>query len=175
VSGGGRTLLRLMGSAIAAQTHQIIAGPASACIPASVTMVTLVDVVLPRSAGRRVPSRLANRIDYAVPPHAPLRALLGSTTVKGPVLRTDRRGPVVIAAPLRGSGWLAGNGCCSVPSSPHRNFVISANGTFVTPEMFAIDWVQVVNGSLFHGDGTRLSDYPYFGVPIYAVADGTVV
>ena len=175
VSGGGRTLLRLTGPAVAAHTHEIIAGKPSARIPASATVVTLPDVVLPRSAGRRVPTGLTTRIDYTIPRTAQFRALIGSTAVTGPVLRTDMRRPIVIASPVRGSHWLAANGCCADPSSPHRNFVVSANGTYVAPEMFDIDWSQVINGSFFSGDGKELSDYPFFGAPIYAVANGTVV
>jgi murein DD-endopeptidase MepM/ murein hydrolase activator NlpD len=33
----------------------------------------------------------------------------------------------------------------------------------------------VVNGRVFTGDGSKNSDFPTFGVPLYAVADGTVV
>jgi Peptidase family M23 len=174
VTGLGRSVLRLTGEALASHTHQIIAGKPSAQIPASSTVVTLVDVVLPRSAGRTAPRRLSNRIDYTIPPGALLREAIGSTTVQGPVLQTTRRAPVLIASPLRGSGWLNLNACCD-PTSIHRNLVLSANGTYVTPEMFDIDWVQVVNGSAFRGNGKQLSDYPGFGVPIYAVANGTVV
>jgi len=175
VTGAGRTLLKLTGEALAAHTHQIVAGEPSARIPASATVVTLVDVVLPGSAGRTVPARLANQIDYTVPPVALFREVIGSTTVRGPVLLTSRRAPVLIASPVRGPGWVAPNACCADPSSPHRNFVLSANGTYVTPEMFAIDWAQVVDRSFFRGDGSQLSDYPDFGAPIYAVANGTVV
>ena len=175
VTGAGRPLLELTGEALASHTHQIIAGQPSARIPASSTVVTLVDVVLPRSAGRAVPRRLTNRIDYTFPPGAKFQAVIGSTTVFGPVLSTARRQPVVIASPLRGSGWSIPNGCCADPTSLHRNFVLSVNGTFVTPELFAIDWAQVVNRSFFRGDGKQLSDYPDFGAPIYAVANGTVV
>ena len=175
VTGAGRTLLELTGEALASHTHQIIAGQPSARIPASSTVVTLVDVVLPRSAGRTVPRRLSNKIDYTIPPGAVFREAIGSTTVHGPVLRTTRRAPVLIASPLRGSGWLDSNACCGNPTSRHRDLVLSANGTYVTPEMFDVDWVQVVNRSLFRGDGKQLSDWPAFGAPIYAVANGTVV
>ncbi len=175
VTGTRRTLLRLTGSRLAEHTHEIIADKPSARIRPSATVVTLVDVVLPRSAGRTVPRRLTNRIHYALAPGTKFQALIGSTTVLGPVVSTARRRPVVIASPLRGSGWLDLNGCCADPTSPHRNFVLSVNGTYVTPEMFAIDWIQEANGALARGDGSKLSDYPSFGAPIYAVANGTVI
>ena len=175
VTGAGRTLLELTGEALASHTHQIIAGEPSARIPASSTVLTLVDVILPRAAGRTVPTRLSNQIDYTIPPGALFREAIGSTTVHGPVLQSTRRAPLLIASPLRGPGWVALNGCCADPTSRHRNAALSANGTYVTPEMFDIDWAQFVNGSLFRGDGMQLSDWPSFGAPIYAVASGTVV
>ncbi len=104
--------------------------------------MTLVDIVLPHSDGRLVPRRLANRIHYTVPPGAKFAALIGSTTVFGPVLSTAQRQPFVIASPLRGSGWVDANGCCEDTGSLHRNFVLSANGTYAAPELFAIDWAR---------------------------------
>ncbi|MFZ0091248.1 MAG: M23 family metallopeptidase [Solirubrobacteraceae bacterium] len=175
VTGPGGRLLELAGEALASHTHQIIAGEPSARIPASSTMVTLVDVVVPRSAGQTVPRRLSNRIEYTIPPGVLFREAIGSTTVHGPVLATTRRAPVLIASPVRGSGWVDANGCCADPTSRHRNAVLSANGTYVTPEMFDIDWTQIAHGSLFLGDGKQLSEWPGFGAPIFAVANGTVV
>ena len=71
VRGGGRRLLRLAGDALANSTHDTLGGEPSATIPASSTVATVIDVVLLRSAGRRVPRRLTTRIDYALPrmPH----------------------------------------------------------------------------------------------------------
>lgn len=176
MSNGGTTLLRLTGGALAEHTHGFFPGtPATARIPASAARVTLVDVVLPRSAGRHAPRRLANRIDYTIPPKAKARAGIGSTTVHGPVLRTVRRRPVVIAPPLRGAGWTDLNGCCADPTSDHRSMVLAANGTYITPQMFAIDWARAVHGSLFRGNGKQLSDWFGFGQPVYAVANGVVV
>jgi hypothetical protein len=77
---------------------------------------------------------------------------------------------------LRGSGWVNGNGCCDDPTSPHRHTVLATStGGYVTPEVFAIDWSRIVKGVLFTGDGSKNSDYPTFGSPLYAVANGTVV
>ena len=178
VSSGGTTLLRLAGGALAEHTREIWPAPGtppSARIPASATRLMLVDVVLPRAAGRRAPRRLTNRIDYTIPPKASGRPRIGSTTVHGPVLRTVRLPPVVIAPPLRGPGWVDANGCCADPASGHRSTLVAANGTYVNPQMFAIDWLQAVHGSLFRGNGKRLSDWFGFGQPVYAVANGVVV
>jgi hypothetical protein len=138
--------------------------------------MTQVDVALPRSAGRKVPRRLTNQIRYAIPPDAPLRAVIGSTTVDLPPVQVDRRAPVVIASALRGTGWLDANGCCDDPTAPHRQTILpTSNGGYVAPEMFAIDWVRFMNGRLFSGDGSRNGEWPTFGAPVYAVADGIVV
>jgi hypothetical protein len=169
VSGDGTTLLRLTGEALAEHPFEIVGGTPSDRIPASATRVPLVDVALPHSAGRRAPQRLMNRIDYTILPRARFRAAIGSTTVYGPVLRTTGA-PMVIASPLRGSGWFAGNGCRADPNSAHRNTVLSANGTYKTIEVFALDWVKLVNGFYFRGDGSQLSDYFDFGAPIYVVS-----
>ena len=175
VRGDGRRLLVLRGAALAAVTLPPLgSGPTARIAPAS-TVVTLVDIALPASGGRAVPTRVTNRIQYAIPADAPSRSLIGSTTVTAPLLRTDRRAPVVIAPPLRGSGWLNLNGCCSEPTAAHRNVVLSQNGTYVTPEIFAIDWIRLVDGRPYTGDGTQNSDWPGYGAPLYAVADGTVV
>ena len=49
------------------------------------------------------------------------------------------------------------------------------NGSYRTPEIFAIDWIEAVHGRWFSGDGSKLTDYPYYGTPIHAVANGVVV
>lgn len=82
---------------------------------------------------------------------------------------------VVIAPPLRGPNWLAVNGCCDSVTS-HRGAVMSVNGVLRVPERFAIDWVQLdAQHRLYTGAIGRLDSYAYFGTPVHAVADGTVV
>jgi hypothetical protein len=175
VTARGRRILRLEGNALAAHTHQVsgIGAGGTLTVPASSTVVTLVDAVLPRSAARHLPERLANKIGYAVPAKTPLRVLIGSFTVAAPILRMGSRAPAVIAPPVRGSAWFDANGCCD-PSLPHRSALLPANGTYVAFEMFAIDWIREVRGVYFDGAGTKLSDYKSFGARIHAVAQGTV-
>lgn len=175
VRGDGKRLLTLKGAALKAATHRLFSSTPTVSIAAASTAVTYVDVVLPRSAGRKVPRRLTNRIRYAIPADAPLRSVIGSTTVDAPDLRIDRRAPIVIASPLRGSGWWNANGCCGDFTSLHRNTVLSSNGSYLTFELFAVDWIRLVNGLPNTGDGKQNSDWPAYGAALYAVADGTVV
>ena len=175
VRGDGRRLLLLRGPALAAATHRLFSTePGIEIAPAS-TAVTQIDVVLPRSAGRTAPRRLTHRITYTIPENAPSRSLIGSTTVTAPAVRVDRRPPAVISSPLSGTGWVSGNGCCADPTSPHRGALVAVNGRYVAFELFAIDWVRVVDDAIYTGDGTRNTDWPAYGAPLYAVGDGTVV
>ncbi|MFN8130069.1 MAG: M23 family metallopeptidase [Solirubrobacteraceae bacterium] len=175
VRGDGRRLLTLRGGRLAAVTRPLFAAQPTLVIAPASSVVTQVDLVLPRAAGRTAPRRLTHRISYAIPADAPSRSIIGSTTVDGPALRVDRRAPIVIGSPLRGSGWANSNGCCGDPESPHRSALLAWNGSYVTPEMFAIDWVRLAGGRAHRGDGTRNTDWNFYGAPVYAVADGTVV
>ena len=175
VRGGGKELLTLSGDALAAAIRPFGGGGPTTSIAVSSSVVVYVDIVLPRSAGRTVPKRVSNRLAYTVPPGAPLEAIIGSTTVRGPDLRVDRRTPIVIAPPLRGGGWASLNGCCADASVAHRSTILSANGTYVAPETFAVDYIRIVDGRLYDGDGTQNADWFGYGVPVRAVASGKVV
>ena len=175
VRGDGRPVLSLGGAVLGAVTLRV-GRPTRGVVGPGSTVVIQVDVILPRSAGRTVPRFLTNRISYAIAANAPVRGVIGTTTVEMPAVRVDRRPPVVIASPLRGTGWLNANGCCDDPTSPHRNTVLAtSSGGYLTPEMFAIDWIREVKGRLHTGDGTKNADWPTYGAPLYAVANGTVV
>ena len=81
----------------------------------------------------------------------------------------------MIAPPLRGGGWASLNGCCADASVAHRSTILSANGTYVAPETFAVDYIRIVDGRLYDGDGTQNADWFGYGVPVRAVASGKVV
>jgi peptidase M23-like protein len=182
VAGDGRRLLTLEEDALEARTQPL--GDYSATtreVPASGSLATLVDIKVPPG---EVPERVTNLITYELPPDAPqiLEALVGSHVIKGPKLEVPRRPATVVAPPLSGEGWWNGNGCCD--TTPHRSFRIAVDGErFVTPETFAIDWVQVrqvtVDGEQvyrsFEGDGTQNEQYFAFGANVRSATSGEVV
>jgi hypothetical protein len=82
---------------------------------------------------------------------------------------------IEVAPPLRGPGWVVGEGCCS-PINSHRGATLSIDGTVRVPERFAIDFVQLnADDRLFAGPIGELSSYAYFGAPIHSATAGTVV
>jgi hypothetical protein len=130
----------------------------------------ILDVVVPPD---QVPERLTHRITYELPPDVSNLAIIGSQEIVGPELAVDPFPPVVIAPPLRGTGWANLNGCCA--ASAHRSARLAVDGTqLVKFELFAIDWMRLEGNRLFTGDGTRNEDYFAFGFDVLAVADGTV-
>ena len=175
VRGAGKVLVTLRGKMLTAFTLPLFGATPTAALAPSSSVKTLVDVVLPRSFGRTWPKRLTNVLRYSLPSNAPVRAAIGSTVVHGPTIQVSPQPPITIASPLRGPGWIDANGCCDDPTASHRQTLLPTNGSYQTLEMFAIDWIRVVNGRFYTGDGTKRTDYPYYGTPIHAVANGIVV
>ena len=82
--------------------------------------------------------------------------------------------PIMISSPLRGDGWLAGNGPGN--ASGHRRAMIPVEGGAHIAQRFAIDWVQLwPEGGTFKGDRLDNKNYRCYGVEALAVADGVVV
>lgn len=82
--------------------------------------------------------------------------------------------PRVISPPLRGNNWVAFNGCCD-PGWAHRDAIMPVNMKLNNSQRFAIDWMHMDDqGNFYTGDRTRNESYVSYGVPVYAVADGTV-
>ncbi len=168
----GAPLLQLDGDALATVTQPLLGGTPLAEIPASGTVVVMLDVAVPPG---QVPAHLTTRVAYALPPEAPGASLIASWEVTGPTLAVDRRPPLVIAPPLRGPGWLNANSCCDAYSI-HRAVRNAVDGAhYVTPETFAIDWVQLRDDRAFSGDGSRVEQWFGYGAEIIAAAPGTVV
>jgi murein DD-endopeptidase len=79
----------------------------------------------------------------------------------------------VLGPPLRGSGWLAGNGPDA--NTGHRRGLIPVEGAAVIAQRFAIDYVKMdTNGRRFVGDSLKNDSYHAYGVDALAVADGIV-
>ena len=80
----------------------------------------------------------------------------------------------LIAPPVRGSHWLAGNGPSN--ESAHRRYIFAHSGKIVLWERFAIDFQLVDSaGRNMRTDGLRNVDHYSYDQPVYAVADGKVV
>ena len=80
----------------------------------------------------------------------------------------------MIAPPLRGGGWLAGNGPSN--SSDHRKAFVNVDGRVYLAQRFAIDWIQFgKDGELGSGQGTENRDYFGYGAEVLAVASGRVI
>jgi hypothetical protein len=167
----GQSLLRLEGDALAAMTQPLFGRTPTDLVPESGAVAVLLDVVAPPD---QVPARLTHRIAYELAPDAPLTTIIGSREIVGPELTVDPFTPVVIAPPLRGTGWANANGCCD--ASAHRSARLAVDGShLVKIETFAIDWVRLEGNRIFTGDGMRNEDYFAFGAEVLAVAEGTVV
>jgi hypothetical protein len=94
--------------------------------------------------------------------------------VNGPVVRIDRKPPIVIRPPLRGDGWFASSACCT--PNVHRDLRIAVDGRRIeTAETFAIDWARIKGDRLWDGDGSTNEQHYAFGADVHAVAAGTVV
>jgi hypothetical protein len=175
----GGVLSRLEGDELAAVTQPVFfaGGPPVSDVPVAGTVATVVDLIAPPGT---VPARITHRITYILPADTPYRTIFGSTDIADPDLAVDPRPPLVVAPPLRGSGWFNANaiGTTAIVSaaSNHRNFRLAVDGShLITPETFAIDWLQLRDGLPAEGDGSRNEQYYAYGAEILAAAGGTVV
>ncbi|HTL05319.1 MAG TPA: M23 family metallopeptidase [Gemmatimonadales bacterium] len=91
---------------------------------------------------------------------------------EGPLVPVAPAGPL-LAPPLRGGVWLAGNGPAN--ESGHRRALIPI-GTAMIAQRFAIDWVKLGDdGRTWTGDSLKNASYYAYGNQAHAVADGRVV
>lgn len=123
-------------------------------------------VALP--AGRAVPQRLRHDVE------AWFDQFKADAVIRlGPVAVTNAT-PPVLGPPLRGDGYIAGDGCCD--SVRHVRALLPLNGGFRLAQRFAIDWEKLgADGRLVKGDRKQVANYHIYGEPVLAVADGTIV
>src|SRR5262249_41638694 len=92
-------------------------------------------------------------------------------TAATPVVTAD---PPALGPPLRGKGYVAGDGCCD--SFRHVRALLPLDGHFYLSQRFAIDWERIDDeGRIFSGDPKDVRSYLIYGEPVLAVADATVV
>lgn len=166
---GGRVVSSLSGKALAAVMAPFGADKPTSTLRRGEAGFVLMDVSLPR--GAKLPRHLVHRISISL---KPAREAVATTYRAAPTAVLRRPAPVV-APPLRGAGWIVGNGCCAQLTS-HRAGLLPVNGSLWQGERFAIDFIQVQpSGLLATGPLDQLSSYPFFGDEVIAAAPGKVV
>ena len=166
---GGKVVATLKGRALAAVTFPFGDDKPGTKLDKGEAGFVMMDVSLPR--GAKLPRRLTHRISISV---APPNATVAKSYAAAPT-RVERRPAMVVAPPLRGSGWIVGNGCCADLTS-HRAGLLPVNGAMHQGERFAIDFIQLTPaGMLGSGPLTQLSSYPFFGADVISAAPGRVV
>jgi hypothetical protein len=96
-----------------------------------------------------------------------------ASTVSGVEVAVSEHKTLDIGPPLRGDGWLAGNGPDN--TSDHRRTLLALSGEGRIAQRFAIDWVRLYpDGRTLHGDPLNNASYRAYGAELLAVADGTV-
>jgi hypothetical protein len=94
-------------------------------------------------------------------------------------LSVAQTAPVVVAAPLRGDNWLAGDSVHNAPDAAHRRTIILEGGQPYLAQRYAIDWVKYRmdkgNAVTWSGPEAQNSSYLCYDAPIYSVADGVVL
>jgi len=166
---GGKVVASLSGPRLAAVMLPFGGTAPGARLAKGEAAYVMMDVSLPR--GAQPPTRLVHRLVIAPEPANAVVA----TDYRAASTRVVQREAVVVAPPLRGDGWIVGNGCCADLTS-HRGALLPVNGGLYEGERFAIDFIQIMpSGLLVTGPFEELSSYPFFGDPVVAAAGGRVV
>ncbi|MEW9306156.1 M23 family metallopeptidase [Labrys neptuniae] len=179
VDDAGKSLSSLQGEGLAKMMH--LYGGRDRQLPPGGTAIVFMDVGF--ATNDKLPQHVSARINafrenegadgkpVPLPADAPISAqysFIGGTTAIG-------KPAVVVEPPLRGTGWVAADGCCDTVTA-HRGAVMAVNGRLRVPERFAIDWIKLDAGSrLFTGNAQDPASYSFYGAEVHAAADGVVV
>ncbi len=105
-------------------------------------------------------------VEDPIPPR--MAAIGGAVKVK-----TSRA--ITLSPPLRGDGWVDGNGCCAIVGA-HRFTIMPGSGSLYTPQRFAIDYLRIdAQGRAWVGKATNAKDWRGFGAEVRSAARGRVV
>jgi hypothetical protein len=123
------------------------------------------DAALPDALVHRFTTTPLTDDGAAAGPESPM---IGARTAVNP------RVPVVIGPPLRGSGYVNGNGCCG--ASPHTRALLPIDGNRYLAQRYAVDWLRIDDGGFWwHGDPAKNESYFVFGDAVYSATSGVVV
>ncbi len=168
-----RVIATLEGDALREALHDLASRPApdpSLAFGAG----ALAFVALAFDTREQVPDAIVHRLHAQAAPGPASTAPAAVRYLAAPWDLADLT-PAVLAAPLRGEGWVVINGCCSARGA-HRGAVLPLDGGLHDAQRFAIDWVRLGNDGRFAaGDGAEATDYHAYDQPVFAIAEATVV
>jgi hypothetical protein len=166
----GRVLTRLSGKALVAATGPLSAGYSAPSAKVEPSSVSVVWMEVPFESRQAIPARIEHTLTVRVPPGLPVPRNITDT---GGVAKVDLSAPPVVGAPVQGPGWVAAGSCCD---GPHRRALQPINGHLALGQRFAIDFNRGnAEGRWVIGDPDVNQNWIFFGDPVLAVADGTVV
>jgi Peptidase family M23 len=165
----GKGVMTLDGAALKAAMSPLASpGDSTTTIPGSGVGVVWLEV--PFKSRAAIPARISHNLTVAVPPNLPVPTSIAET---GGDADVDLEGPVTIGPPLMGTGWVAVGSCCD---GPHRRSLQPVNGRLALGQRFAVDWNGMDSEDRFVvGDPDRNEGWTFYGKPVIAVSDGTVV
>lgn len=126
----------------------------------------LLFLTLSFNAKNAVPEEITHRLDFTFQDRL--------ISQGGPSIKVILKTPTLIASPLHGERWLAGDGCCE--SQRHVRAALPIDGDLHLAQRYAIDWEKLnKENRIFTGDPKKVESYFCYGQEVYAVADGKVV
>jgi hypothetical protein len=168
-SGERRVVGRLSGKPLANLLTPFSGERPPQMLAAGQTASVQMDASFPR--GAKLPHSLVHRIEVTTYPASEI----DRTTYMAAPTGVSRRKPRFVPPPLRGPGWVVGNGCC-VERTSHRGTVIAINGGLFAGERYAIDFFRLdPERRLADGPPEDLSSYPYYGDEVHSATAGRVV
>ena len=118
-------------------------------LAAGASVVVYLSIALQR--GAHVPDRLRHRL------------FTSDSTVEGATIGTRHTQLHVLGPPVEGANWQASGGPSN--DSHHRRGILVMEGRAVISRRYAIDWLQIENGTTFTGDVRDKRSYHAYGKP----------
>lgn len=138
----------------------------NAAVPGGTRAVVFLDVTLDGRA--MVPQELSHKLCFKAE-----NASAQEKCIDHVQLPVNLVGAMLLAAPLRGTGWVALNGLSN--NSSHRRTLVVVNGKLHLAQRFATDWSRIgPDGLAFRGAPSNLADWSSYGADVLAVADAVV-
>jgi len=167
-----RVLRTLAGGELVAATVHLTSRPGPTTLAQDESRIVFIELAFDRR--QDVPAALVHRFTGtgASGPAASVPSPISYLAAPYPL---DGFQPPVLGSPLRGTGWVAVNGCCK-NGGAHRSALQSVNGGLDNGQRFAVDWMRLDDlGRFVVGDPGVPKNWIGYGEPVFAVADGLVV